>query len=275
MKTYILGAIVGGIIGYVTNWLAIKMLFRPYERKYFFGMKVPFTPGVIPKEKGRIAKSVGDTIGTHLLNSDILVKALSDSDVKNKGRKVLNDKINSFLDKNFSLDLFFVSLFKEDYKKIKLKFFDSIKIKISKSIKNEQTIDSISIIVLNNLKEKLYEKPILLNKLVDDGTLRKIILIIINKYRYSGNIEQFINKNISNELSKLVVENKKVKDILPEQSMFLLEDLLMKERKNIANEIKDVMKRDSVAYSIKKAIGENIPSIVSMFLSADSIYEKV
>ncbi len=51
MKIYIIGALIGAVIGYITNWLAIKMLFRPREAKYIFGMKLPFTPGLIPKEK--------------------------------------------------------------------------------------------------------------------------------------------------------------------------------------------------------------------------------
>ncbi len=48
---FLIASIIGGIIGYLTNWIAIKMLFRPYEEKRIFGMKVPFTPGLIPKEK--------------------------------------------------------------------------------------------------------------------------------------------------------------------------------------------------------------------------------
>ena len=47
----IIPIIVGAIIGYFTNWLAIKMLFRPHYEKKIFGIKIPFTPGLIPKEK--------------------------------------------------------------------------------------------------------------------------------------------------------------------------------------------------------------------------------
>ncbi len=50
--------IVGAIIGYTTNWLAIKMLFKPpHEAKYIGKLKVPFTPGLIPRERERIARS--------------------------------------------------------------------------------------------------------------------------------------------------------------------------------------------------------------------------
>ena len=56
--SYLIGPISGGIIGYFTNWLAIKMMFRPQQPKYLFGVKLPFTPGLIPKEHGRIAEAI-------------------------------------------------------------------------------------------------------------------------------------------------------------------------------------------------------------------------
>ncbi|NLY42897.1 MAG: DUF445 family protein [Clostridiaceae bacterium] len=69
--------LVGAMIGYITNDIAIKMLFRPLEPKYLFGIKIPFTPGIIPREKRRLARSVGVAIGENLLNDDVLIRTLS------------------------------------------------------------------------------------------------------------------------------------------------------------------------------------------------------
>ena len=52
--TYFIAPLLGGLIGYITNDIAIRMLFRPHKAKYLFGIHIPFTPGIIPKEKGRI-----------------------------------------------------------------------------------------------------------------------------------------------------------------------------------------------------------------------------
>lgn len=73
---FILAPVVGGVIGYITNALAIRMLFRPYSPKYFLGMHIPFTPGIIPKEKGRIASSLGTAISDNLMNRDVLERYL-------------------------------------------------------------------------------------------------------------------------------------------------------------------------------------------------------
>ena len=70
--SYIIAPLVGSVIGYITNDLAIRMLFRPHTAKYVFGMHVPFTPGIIPKEKGRIAKAIGQVISENLMNQEVL-----------------------------------------------------------------------------------------------------------------------------------------------------------------------------------------------------------
>ena len=59
--------VVGGVIGYFTNDIAIKMLFRPYRTIYIGGRRVPFTPGLIPSNQERLAKRVADTIMGSLL----------------------------------------------------------------------------------------------------------------------------------------------------------------------------------------------------------------
>lgn len=67
---YITPPVAGGIIGYFTNDLAIKMLFRPYRAIYIGGRKVPFTPGLIPRNQERLAKNISKTIMNSLLTPD-------------------------------------------------------------------------------------------------------------------------------------------------------------------------------------------------------------
>ncbi len=64
---YLSPPLVGAVIGYFTNDIAIKMLFRPYRAIYFAGRQLPFTPGVIPRNQERLARRVSDTIMGSLL----------------------------------------------------------------------------------------------------------------------------------------------------------------------------------------------------------------
>ncbi|MBE9191746.1 DUF445 domain-containing protein [Gloeocapsopsis crepidinum LEGE 06123] len=64
--------VLGAVIGYFTNDIAIKMLFRPYRTLYIGGKRLPFTPGLIPRNQERLAKRVSDTIMGSLLTPEEL-----------------------------------------------------------------------------------------------------------------------------------------------------------------------------------------------------------
>jgi uncharacterized membrane protein YheB (UPF0754 family) len=64
--------IVGGVIGYFTNDIAIKMLFRPYRALYLGKRRLPFTPGLIPSNQERLAQRISDTIMGSLLTPEEL-----------------------------------------------------------------------------------------------------------------------------------------------------------------------------------------------------------
>jgi uncharacterized membrane protein YheB (UPF0754 family) len=69
---YISPPILGGLIGYYTNDIAIKMLFRPYKAVYIFGRKVPFTPGLIPSNQERLGQNIANAIMKSLLTPEEL-----------------------------------------------------------------------------------------------------------------------------------------------------------------------------------------------------------
>ena len=82
--SYLIGPATGFFIGGLTNWVAIKLMFRPHQPKYLFGMQLPFTPGLIPKERGRIAEAVGSSISENLMNKEVLEKNLLSEEMLTK-----------------------------------------------------------------------------------------------------------------------------------------------------------------------------------------------
>jgi uncharacterized membrane-anchored protein YjiN (DUF445 family) len=64
--------VVGAVIGWVTNDIAIRMLFRPLKEIRVFGLRVPFTPGIFPKERYRLARSIGRMVSRELITEDAL-----------------------------------------------------------------------------------------------------------------------------------------------------------------------------------------------------------
>jgi uncharacterized membrane protein YheB (UPF0754 family) len=69
---------IGAFIGYATNKIAIRMLFRPLHPWYICGIRVPMTPGVIPAKRQQLAVNIGKMVGRHLLTSKDIGAAVSE-----------------------------------------------------------------------------------------------------------------------------------------------------------------------------------------------------
>lgn len=94
MLRTIIAPLLGGVIGYITNDLAIRMLFRPRKAIYIGKFHVPFTPGLIPSQQARIAQSIGEVVSGQLLNEETLRQTLLSPQTIDK----LREKIQSMLE---------------------------------------------------------------------------------------------------------------------------------------------------------------------------------
>lgn len=271
MKIYIIGALIGAVIGYITNWLAIKMLFRPREAKYIFGMKLPFTPGLIPKEKSRIANKVGETVGTHLLNSDSLSKALKDDKIKAKFNEVAKEKINQIINSNSTLENSLKNTLGENYYALKGNMIDNIAKTILESIQEEEFKNKVKFYIVDSIKERLNKNP---EKIIDFINSNKFREVIINTLE-EEKTRDIIGKALLKEVKTLEKEDLTIEEVIPENIKPYIEEYVKSQKDTLVDIIKNLLRDDEVSHKIKSAINDNIPSIVSMFLSGDVIYGKL
>ena len=271
MKIYIIGALIGAVIGYITNWLAIKMLFRPREAKYIFGMKLPFTPGLIPKEKSRIANKVGETVGTHLLNSDSLSKALKDDKIKSKFNEVAKEKINQVINSNSTLEESLKNTLGENYYALKGNMINNIAKTILESIQEEEFKNKLKFYIVDSIKERLNKNP---EKIIDFINSNKFREVIINTLE-EEKTRDIIGKALLKEVKTLEKEDLTIEEVIPENIKPYIEEYVKSQKDTLVDIIKNLLRDDEVSYKIKSAINDNIPSIVSMFLSEDVIYGKL
>ncbi len=78
---FLSGPLIGALIGYLTNWLAVKMLFRPRKALYIGKWHVPFTPGVIPRRKAALATALGRMVSEMLVRKEDLKESLCSESV--------------------------------------------------------------------------------------------------------------------------------------------------------------------------------------------------
>ena len=143
-------AVLGGIIGWITNRLAIKMLFRPFQP-----VNIPLInfkiQGLIPKRKAEIAKSIGETVETELLSMEEIIMELIKGDnkdeilamFKNKIAEIITDKRSSFIPSVFKKMIlkYINGIIDEEGDRIITEFIEDTVIKATASIRLSKMIE--------------------------------------------------------------------------------------------------------------------------------------
>lgn len=97
---YLSSALLYGGVGWLTNVLAIWMIFHPYEKKRLAGIDIPFTPGVVAKNRERFAKSMGKFVEKELLRAD------SASQIIENNREMIKAEVLNYFKENDYQSLF-------------------------------------------------------------------------------------------------------------------------------------------------------------------------
>jgi uncharacterized membrane protein YheB (UPF0754 family) len=96
---YLVPPLLGALIGYVTNYIAIRMLFRPLKAWRLLGLRLPLTPGIIPAKRGELARKMGEMVGEHLLTADDVGRALAKENIQQELRLAVTEKLGLLLDR--------------------------------------------------------------------------------------------------------------------------------------------------------------------------------
>jgi uncharacterized membrane protein YheB (UPF0754 family) len=75
------------------------MLFRPLKEIRFLGARLPFTPGILPKQRQKLAQSIGAMVERELLTPEILRQRLARDDVRREIKKALSLFTENFLNR--------------------------------------------------------------------------------------------------------------------------------------------------------------------------------
>lgn len=159
---------VGTLIGWFTNYLAIKLLFRPYKEMNFLFFKIQ---GLIPKRRAEISLNIADVVEKELISVDDIAEKIEDMDISDGVIDRLLDKVigeklqKNILDKNPLLKMI-----------INDSVIQKIKSYFKKSIleNKEEIVEEI----IKIAKEKINFREIILDKM-ENFSLQEIEEIIL------------------------------------------------------------------------------------------------
>ncbi len=193
---YVVPPLVGALIGYFTNYVAIKMLFKPTRPYYLFGKKLPFTPGLIPSKREKLAEAIAKVVKDNLLTEEVLRNRLNSKEVK----ETLANFVDSFLKELSSKNALYVSYFVEKLEERELSEvipFDFLEVKIAESVDRLFSgLDGkrIEELIPENLKRKLED---LFNEKIEE------LVDSIVEYLKSKELEELIYSAAYSNLERL------------------------------------------------------------------------
>lgn len=114
MQLMLLSITAGALIGLLTNWLAIRMLFRPWKEKKLLGKRLPLTPGLIPRRQDELADKLGEIVQKELLTPEGVAKAVKRVDVEFAVKRSAVHAISDTLNEAPTAGELLVRLFGED-----------------------------------------------------------------------------------------------------------------------------------------------------------------
>lgn len=109
LKCFLL-VFIGAMIGWITNFIAIKMLFRPYKEVNLIFFKIQ---GLLPKRRNEIGNSIAEVVNNELVSVKDIISKISPEDIEeNIGLIVdgiLESRLKEEIVKNFPMAAFFLS----------------------------------------------------------------------------------------------------------------------------------------------------------------------
>jgi len=239
MYSMMVTPLVTGLVGYCTNWLAIKMLFRPHKKSLLsFGWQ-----GVIPKNRSKLASEIGVLVGDKLLRQDDIQSAFFSETVQDKLEKAVEEELKNFLEKDFGTLDDVIS--KTGY---------STKAAVSaviETINNKGVLDELFASIGSKVKSDIFSFKI--------GELEQFsenISDAVKAFIDSGSIKEEATNSISASINNFVMSGKSIGDILPEGLKSKTDALSKFITEKILTSLNDALADEKTRSKISRKIAE-------------------
>lgn len=86
--------LIAALIGWGTNYIAVKMIFRPLRPRRFFFFTLH---GLIPRRQRELAEKIGATIEANFVSHKDVEKVLNSGDMQSEVAKMIDEQVDKFL----------------------------------------------------------------------------------------------------------------------------------------------------------------------------------
>ncbi len=254
---------IGAFIGYLTNKVAIRMLFRPLRPWYLFGVRIPMTPGVIPGKREQLAINIGEMVGRHLLTSKDIGAAISGEPFQEHLAGLIDRKVQEILKKDRGalpevIPERFKAYFQIGVKTLKYRLGEGVNSYLASSGFEEKLTISIA-----DSLDALGERD--LNSLMSAEDRKAVYLLfdqVVGDFLQNSRTETWLAQYLVESVRSSAVAGGSLADILPQQLVTLLQEVIRKQSRSLMQQMGSLL-ADPV---LKKQVVQGILGGVDHFL---------
>lgn len=278
--------LLGALIGYVTNYVAIRMLFRPLHPWRLFGLRLPLTPGIIPSKRGELAVRMGETVGSHLLTADDVGAVLGRDSFRCELRGAVAEKLGTFLDRELGP---LESLVPDEFRGRFRDLLDLLRWKLVTFIfaylKSEDCRNRLESYLRDKGDELLTRDLQSYLKEEDYANLCRHLQQGIERILKHPDLEQSLGRFVDERLDRLFSSDKSLRELLPEDLVELLLQQLEKEVPGLLEKFGGLLYdpdfRQRLVGRAREGIEafldslQGLAGLLSGFVNLDNIYAKL
>ncbi len=283
---YMLPPLLGAIIGYVTNYIAIKMLFRPLHPWHVLGVRVPLTPGIIPSQRHELARKMGEMVGSHLLTTTDVAQTLEKPLFQQKLQQAVAGKLDNFIGQSLGP---VITLLPARFHQRFYALLDMLRWKFIKSIRKHLASDTF--------EQKLYEFCLVhLNQFLENDLARFItpqryqqsrdqIELLLKSWLDSDNASNSVATFIDSKTEQIFCSDKTLNQLLPvdlvDSVVAKIEDEIPAVLQQFSAMIDNQSTREDFEKKFRQGIEsfidsiEGLSAIISALFDMEKIYAKL
>jgi len=278
--------VLGAFIGYMTNYVAIKMLFRPLKKWHVLGIRVPMTPGVIPSKRYQLAENMGEMVGEHLLTARDVKQAITSPRFQNKLKNMIDARARLLMNRDLGpvgtvIPRRFKNYFDATLKILRLRF---IKV-MHQYLDSDEFSATIESVVTGQVNDLLQQKTESLLAPENKDHFYLFLETTLEQFMAGPGLTQWATEIVNNKFDRFLADDRPLSDLVPAEIRdFLLEKIEQETPhllKKMAQLIQEPVMRDKIADTICRAVDNFSASLGPMaamlgnFIDRDTIYEKV
>src|SRR4051794_17653598 len=264
--------VVATVHGYGAAWLAIWMLFHPYQSVKLLGITI-WPQGMIPRHREKLAQSIGNAVGNELVSQQTVFDALFETDFFERR---VNDFVGSYT--NELLSRVYPSFIDALPSQARAPILDTISALqyrlaeyIAEMLKSEETANAIERFVDKQIDE-LLDRPI--GDMVSDSSLDKVLHFAedqVHKLISTEGFEAKVHEFVSGRLDDLARSQATLAETFTPETIAFIKDRIDQQVPPIVHHLAEI----ATSQTTRKQIGGLIKLEVDEYYQQLSLFKKI